>query len=688
MRKITGILLLTLGLSTGIQAQDKLSYKEKFEVEEADAAFINAYYEDALGMYKAVYNKHMTNAYLNSRIGFCYLEMDQLEDALSYFGDVNEGSLKAKHADFYFGYGLALQKSGDYNGALEKYNSFKEKGKSKDIKYYELDRFLAQVNYALVAKETPVSAVVTNLGDSINSNYDDYHPSVTADGKTFIFTSRRSDSKGGELLDDGQYYEDIYEARWNEDFEAWGESKPVEGALNSNEYDANCSITPDGTSILVYRNISSENKKVISPTGGGDIYTSKKGRTGRWGSPKLIEGVNSTAMDVGACVTSDGKTMYFISDRQGMLEGKGAQGGRDIWVSKMEEDGTWGKAKNIGDVINTEYDEVSVFIHPNGKTLFFASEGHDEKNFGGFDIFRSTLGKDGKWGAPENIGYPINSEKDEKEFVVSTDGKVGWISSKKEKGKNNMDIYQVDLSHYNVLTGESEQLSILKGKVVDASTGLPLSTKIKIKESVTGEEEVISSNEAGEYFNTLVSNKTYEVSIQHKGYKSFSTTVAINAPKVKKKKKRRRTNNRRGKKVKAKKNTGTHTVVKELRVERLIPIDVVSKDLFKTQIVAFKKGDNGYEINSFSKGILDMFAAQQVRAKELELSIDGHYSEGEDANMESKKLADLVVDYLVSKGADKSKLRIRYLGDTAPIAGNETETGKNANRRVEVKILL
>ena len=320
--------------------------------------------------------------------------------------------------------------------------------------------------------------------------------------------------------------------------------------------------------------------------------------------------------------------------------------------------------------------------------MFFASNGHDNENIGGFDIFRTTIDANGKWTKPVNLGYPINTHRDEKEFVLSTDGKVGWISSKREKGKLNMDIYQVDLANYNVLTGESKQLSIVKGNVMDQSTDLPLKASVVFKETVSGEQFEVNSSEDGSYFNTLVSHKTYEIFVKHKGYKDYISTLTVKAPKAKKSKRRRRTNNRKGKKVKARKNTAIHTVVKDLKLERLIPINVVSKDLFKTQMISFKKSENGYEINTFSKGILDMFAMQQIRAKELVLGINGHFSEGEDANMKSKDLADQVVDYMVSKGVDKSKLKITYMGASQPVASNENEIGRTANQRVEIKIIL
>ena len=277
----------------------------------------------------------MGSSLLNSKLGFCYLYLGDYQDALDYFDAVSGEGLKAKDADYYFGHGLAYQKVGKYEEALVKYKEFQQKGRGKDLIYFGVDDKVLQCDFALIVKETPVSATLENLGDSVNSGFDDYHPSLSADGKTFIFTSRREDSKGGIQLDDGQYYEDVYESKWNGLEDDWGESKPVEGALNTEEYDANCSVSPDGQSILVYRNVTSENKKIISPTGGGDIYLSKLGATGRWSAPKLVDGVNSTAMDAGACLSSDGSTMYFISNRSGVVGGRGAQGGKDIWVSTI-----------------------------------------------------------------------------------------------------------------------------------------------------------------------------------------------------------------------------------------------------------------------------------------------------------------------------------------------------------------
>jgi len=681
MKRTIGFFLFAVVLSLSMSAQ-KLSPKDRIKMQEADNAFYAKYYEEAIKLYKSVYNKNMTNPVVNYRLGFCYLYLGDFQDALDYFEAVSDGGLKKKHSEYYFGHGLAFQRLGKFDEALEKYKDFKQKGRPKDQTYYEVDNHILQCNFALTAIDAPVSVTVENVGDSINSKYDDYHPSVSADGKKFIFTSRREDSKGGVQLVDGQYYEDVYESKWNEEQEMWGESKPVEGALNSDEYDANCSITPDGQGILVYRNISEENKKVISPTGGGDIYLSTIGSTGRWSAPKLVEGVNSKAMDAGACLTVDGNTMYFISNRIGIATGRGAQGGKDIWVTTKQEDGTWGKPQNLGEAINTPGDESAVFIHPNGNTLFFSSEGHHDKNMGGFDVFRSEF-KDGKWSAPENLGYPINSHRDEKEIVISTDGEVAWLTTIREEGKKDFDIYEVDLKHYNVLTGESEILSILKGKVVDASTGLPLKAKISVTEKGTENVTELKSGENGDYFNAFASHREYVVRIDLKGYKPFEKIIELNAPKPKKSPKRSSSSRR-----KKKKTTQTHTVEMNFELERNEPIAVVSKNLFTTQIIAFEVAENDFVLNDFSKNMLEMYAKQYEVAPTINLDVSGHFEESEDANMKSKVLADKVVSFLVSKGVDAKAIKVHYLGDTEPIASNETITGKAANRRVEIRIVL
>ncbi|OFX60323.1 MAG: hypothetical protein A2046_02670 [Bacteroidetes bacterium GWA2_30_7] len=230
--------------------------------------------------------------------------------------------------------------------------------------------------------------------------------------------------------------------------------------------------------------------------------------------------INSTYFESSACITSDGNTIFFVSER---LDG---YGNSDIYTSKKEGTG-WGKPVNIGSVINTIDDEIGVFIHPDGKTLFFSSNGHN--TMGSYDIFMSVF-KDGVWSIPVNMGYPINTTKDEIHFVLSTDGKTAYLSSSRDGGNGKTDIYQVDMTNYykanknidkdlvNKLTGPT--LSIVKGSIVDAETSLPVIIELIIKDTEDNKEIAkVSSNEKGEYFITLPSEKKYEIIVNNNKYK-------------------------------------------------------------------------------------------------------------------------------------------------------------------------
>jgi len=471
----------------------------------------------ALNKYRELLKEFTNDAMVNFRIGECYYALKKYDLSVEYYQNARRID-EAIVPELHFNLGMAYHRTGQLEKALISFEKFKSVAKKKHLKLYEVDKMIAQVKYALQLKETPVKVEIVNIGKNINSRGGDYAPSISADGKTMIFTSRRADTKGGEVDKGGdfKYFEDIYISEWDSTDNKWAKSRPIPGKLNTEGHDASLSISPDGQKIYIYRN---DGIAYI-----GDIFVSKKRKSsGTWGTPKpLDKPINSTYFESSACLSADGNKMYFTSERIAK-KNKDAVGA-DIYVSERISKNMWGEPKNLGPVINTLYDEASVFIHPDGKTLFFSSKGH--LSMGGHDIFMSKLQEDGSWSKPENLGYPINSEGDDVHFTLSVDGNVAYYSAVKEEGMGERDIYKIDMSKYPVLSeGVSTSLSILKGIVTSGEE--KVAAKIIFKNAKGEEVAKTSSNEDGDYFITLSGGEKYTLIISAEGYKSLTKEVDL-----------------------------------------------------------------------------------------------------------------------------------------------------------------
>ncbi|HVA97307.1 MAG TPA: flagellar motor protein MotB, partial [Bacteroidia bacterium] len=225
-----------------------------------------------------------------------------------------------------------------------------------------------------------------------------------------------------------------------------------------------------------------------------------------------------------ACLSPDGKELYFVSERPG------GYGRGDIYVSKRISSHEWGKPVNLGPTINTAEDEGGVFMAPDGKTLFFSSEGHN--SMGSYDIFKSVL-VNGKWTTPVNLGYPINTIYNDVSFVIASDGKTGYFASDRKGGLGGKDLYQVDLSNYPVLDDDmnngpkSTGLSILKGSIFDAKKGTALEADIVISDTTGTKVASTSSGTEGSYFITLKGDKKYQLEVKKSGYETFTETITL-----------------------------------------------------------------------------------------------------------------------------------------------------------------
>lgn len=512
----TLVAALTLTINHNAQAQ----LADKLAMNKANNKMKAQDYNGAIRIYRELYDKTPNDANLNYKMGEAYMALKDKENALEHYRKAEKAD-PLTDRELYLNLGKVHNDMGQLDSALAYYQKYQTKEKLPEFYIQESTELIEKINTAKALMGNPVDVKVRNMDVAINSKYNDYHPSLTADGKLMVFTSRRGDVKG-DLRDpsDQGYYEDIYTTFFNDTTKEWVAAVPAPGGVNTEGHDANLRISPDGSIMYTYKN---EN--------GGDVYYSKKGSTERWSRPRSMEKpINSTYWESYASLSSDGKHFYFCSERE--MDGlkKIGFGNGDIYVAEKIGRKEWGKPVNLGPVINTEDDQVGVFIHPDGKTLFFSSKGH--KGMGGYDIFMSKKQEDGSWSEPKNLGYPINTIYDDMDFSMSTDGKKAWLCSSRPDGFGLFDIYEVDLSNYDLLDeGKSPEmkanLSILKGTVRDAKDARGLEVTVQVLDKDGKPVNKIDSDEDGNYFITLKGDNEYQLVVEQEGYDKFSDKVML-----------------------------------------------------------------------------------------------------------------------------------------------------------------
>ena len=471
MKKIVLIATFIFALFS-VNAQE--SFNQKFL--EANTLMEENQYNVALPIWLELQAEQPDNFNINYKVGLCYIKSaNDKKKALDYLVkavqnttnnyDPFSAAEKKSPVEAYFYLAKAYHINYDLDAALLNYNTFKEKISKKHYLFNEVDHHMEQCKNAKIAVENPVNIKISNMGSVINSPAGDYSPVLSVDESSLYFTSRRvrKDSSNYYIKDisDGKHYEDIYVSH-NYDGQ-WTEPELLN--INTEGHEATVNLSADGQTLFIYKD----------DDGDGNIYTSRlEGE--EWSTPiKLGSDINLKSRETHAHVTPDGNYLYFVSDRKGGL------GGQDIYVCKKLPNGEWAKAQNVGNVINTPYDEDGVFIHPDGKTMYFSSKGHN--SIGGYDIFYSVMDDDGNWTKPVNMGYPVNSTDDDVFFVTSADGKRGYYSSFQEKGFGEKDIYKISLED-----ADAKPVTLLTGfiKVIGAPE-LPSNAQVVVTDNETGD---------------------------------------------------------------------------------------------------------------------------------------------------------------------------------------------------------
>ena len=681
MKKIITLLALLIALSTQAQNVDfsknnfpdaKDGLKEaKRNLDKGDELFNQGmvFYKQALEPYLLAQAFNAKNAYLNFKIGKCYLASNTKLKSIPYL----ESALlldPTVDAQLHFVMAQAYHLNLQWDKAIAEYQAFQRvPANTPELRNIagNINHYIEQCNTGKELEKKPVRVFVDNVGGELNSAYPDYGPVISADESVMLFTSRRPSTTGGKMDPNiNEYMEDIYISTQQNG--KWTTAKNLGPPVNTEDHDANSGLSADGQKFLVYYGRNN-----------GDLYEAEANGN-NWNEPqKLNKNINTEYHESSACYSADGNSLYFVSDKPDE-----SIGDRDIYVSKKEANGKWGKAVNLGPTINTKYGEEGVFIHPDGKTLYFSSEGHN--SMGGYDIFKSVW-ENGSWGTPVNLGFPVNSPDNDVFFVISASGKHGYYSTFNEKGFGEKDIYKITFlgaekpmvlnNEDNLLASitapiketviaptvqiKEAQLTIMKGIITDALSNQPLEATIEIIDNKLNQliASFKSNSSTGKYLVSLPAGKNYGIAVKREGYLFHSENFDIPT------------------------TAAFQSVTKDVALKNVaVGSKIILKNIFFDVSKATLRDESTSELERLAKLLNDI--------PTLKIEISGH-TDSKGADDYNKKLSDnrakAVVDYLISKGIFTERLTYKGYGKDQPIASNDTEDGRQQNRRTEFKVL-
>ena len=503
----------------------------------------------------------------------------------------------------------------------------------KGPKYKQAVLLAANAEFAQEAVNKPVAFEPQNLGPGINSVQEEYFPGLSLDQKTLYYTRR--DGRQSIRVQN----EDLFEASFSGG--EWKNGSNLGKPINTRENEGAFSASADGK-FIYFTSCSREGGE-----GRCDIWQSTKKGDG-WSEPKNLGfPINTRDWESQPSLAADGITLYFISNRPG------GYGGTDIWRSVRKGD-KWSMPRNLGPDVNTAQDEQFPFIHPDGQTLYFSSYGHP--GIGKSDIFFTKL-KEGKWTKPVNLGYPINTSKDEWNFVVDRTGETAYMASDRLDGYGGMDIYSFPLYE----DARPEMTTYVKGIVRDKKTRQKLFSIVDLYDVESGKKVAMTYSDkyTGEFLISIPANKTYAFEVQSDGYLLYSDqfkitggsllkpfTLTIDLDKI-----------AAGKSVVIE-NVFFDTDKSELKPESYAELRVLTDFLNKNPNITIEIG--GHTDNKGQK------------SRNLELS---------------NSRAKAVFDHLVSKGVPANRLTYKGYADGVPIADNNSEEGRAKNRRTEFKVI-
>ena len=617
-------------------------------------------YDLALKHYLRAYKFNPNSADLNQKIASCYLKGDRtnkyeakeyLEKALSL--------VKESNSELEFLLGQTYHYEGNWDSAIISYQkAFSGKSVYAEIKE-KAELRITQCENGKSLQTTPVRVFIDNMGRGVNTAFPEYGAVFSSDFETMYFTARRSNTTGFDADTDFNYYEDIYESKYLNG--RWSRVKSID-ELNSSGHDAILGISPNDRKLLIYKGDNN-----------GDIYLSKLNKR-KWEEPLHFPApINTKYREVSACYSPDGKRMFLVSDREGSI------GGLDIFVSEFKKGRGWSEPENLGELVNSKYDEDAVFMHPDGKTLYFSSKGHN--GIGGFDIFKTEF-VEGVWSKPVNIGLPVNTPFDDLYYFTDSTKRYAYYSTQRKNSQGAKDIYKVtylgpekpskfisanrnesipELDLNTVLdrlifTEKASEQILIKG-IVKSKDGNVMRAAINL-EDVIQQSVMVSdtTNSQGHFSLTINTNTDYKLNVSAPGYIFYSESISISEADT---------------------------------LEKVIVLDPIKKgEKVVVQDIYFASGSAKLSVDS--RPSLEQILSFLEQNPSVKVELAGHtdnVGSEETNNQLSKQRAKAVFDWLQQKGISKNRMRYVGKGSKFPVGDNATESGRKKNRRTELEIV-
>lgn len=620
---------------------------------------------ESIGFLLKAHAFNPNNGRLNFLIGQAMLQTVDYPLAVEYL----EKALALSHPDpeVYFFLGEAYHLNKNFRKAIDYYATFRQQLLPQELALRReiIDKRVAQCQHGIALQASPARVYIDNLGSGINSIYDDYSPKLLPGDEQMYFTSRRPlESKASIDRVDYKYFENILIAEKIDG--QWQVVGHAGNNLNRRNHSAVAAISHDGLTMIVYNG-----------SRGGDLFVAEF-KKDRWSKPsRLGNGINSRHQETSAALSADGNTLYFISDRPG------GYGGKDIWFTYKDRRGRWLEPMNLGPVVNTEYDEEGLYLTPDGETLYFSSKGHN--SMGGYDIFSTTYAN-GRWNAPINLGYPINSPSNDLFFRPTADGEAAYFSSLRAGGLGGSDMFMVtfmgpekpvinQMQHEPIAsrarpnmkifldqtTPPIPPMTLLRGRVLDNETGEPLLANIELYDNEL--EELLATfatnPETGAYFISLPGGKNFGISVKAEDFLFHSENINIS-------------------------ETGAFTeIINDIRLKRVeVGTTIVLRNIF------FDTGSASLRPESYAElGVLYKLLEDNPKIK---IEISGHTDNVGSAALNqrlSQDRAKAVVDFLTGRGTEPGRLTFKGYGFSRPLATNDTPEGRQLNRRTEFEII-